>query len=39
MNMRNNNHTLKIGMDYYADKKNVFGVVLNGFGFFGQAKT
>ncbi|MFT3934313.1 MAG: TonB-dependent receptor [Chitinophagaceae bacterium] len=36
MNMRNNNHTLKIGMDYYADKKNVFGVVLNGFGFFGH---
>ena len=36
MNMRNNNHTLKIGMDYYADKKNVFGVVLNGFGFFGR---
>ncbi|MEO5590926.1 MAG: outer membrane beta-barrel family protein [Chitinophagaceae bacterium] len=36
MNMRNNNHTLKIGIDYYADKKNVFGVVLNGFGFFGK---
>ncbi|MEO5683278.1 MAG: TonB-dependent receptor [Chitinophagaceae bacterium] len=35
-NMRNNNHTLKVGMDYYADKKNVFGVVLNGFGFFGS---
>ncbi len=36
MNMRNNNHTLKVGMDYYANKKNVFGVVLNGFGFFGR---
>ncbi len=35
-NMRNNNHTLKIGLDYYADKKNVFGIVLNGFGFFGR---
>jgi outer membrane receptor protein involved in Fe transport len=38
MNMRNNNHTLKIGMDYYADKKNVFGIVLNGFGFFGRPR-
>jgi len=38
MNMRNNNHTLKIGMDYYADKKNVFGVVVNGFGFFGRPR-
>jgi len=36
MNMRNNNHTLKLGMDYYANKKNVFGVVVNGFGFFGR---
>lgn len=36
MNGRNNNHTLKVGMDYYANKKNVFGVVLNGFGFFGR---
>ena len=35
-NFRNNNHTLKVGLDYYADKKNVFGVVLNGFGFFGR---
>ncbi|OQP41021.1 hypothetical protein A4H97_15590 [Niastella yeongjuensis] len=32
----NNNHTLKLGFDYYADKKNVFGIVLNGFGFFGR---
>jgi hypothetical protein len=35
-NFRNNNHTLKAGFDYYADKKNIFGVVLNGFGFFGR---
>jgi len=35
-NFRNNNHTLKVGFDYYADKKNVFGIVLNGFGFFGR---
>ncbi len=35
-NFRNNNHTLKFGLDYYLDKKNVFGVVLNGFGFFGR---
>jgi iron complex outermembrane receptor protein len=35
-NFRNNNQTLKVGFDYYADKKNIFGVVLNGFGFFGR---
>ncbi|OQP60276.1 TonB-dependent receptor domain-containing protein [Niastella populi] len=35
-NFRNNNQTLKAGFDYYADKKNIFGVVLNGFGFFGR---
>ena len=35
-NFRNNNYTLKLGFDYYADKKNVFGIVLNGFGFFGR---
>ena len=35
-NFRNNNHTLKLGFDYYADKKNVVGVVVNGFGFFGR---
>jgi iron complex outermembrane receptor protein len=35
---RNNNHTLKVGMDYYADKKNIFGFVLNGFGFFGRPR-
>lgn len=32
----NNNHTLKIGMDWYANKKNVFGIVLNGFTFNGH---
>jgi iron complex outermembrane receptor protein len=35
-NFRNNNHTIKAGFDYYADKKNIFGVVVNGFGFFGR---
>jgi outer membrane receptor protein involved in Fe transport len=35
-NFRNNNHTVKLGFDYYADKKNVVGVVVNGFGFFGR---
>ncbi|HEX6426816.1 MAG TPA: outer membrane beta-barrel protein, partial [Niastella sp.] len=35
-NLRNNNYTLKAGFDYYADKKNVIGIVMNGFGFFGR---
>ena len=37
-NFKNNNHTIKLGADYYADKKNVFGIVLNGFGFFGHPR-
>ena len=32
----NNNHTLKLGLDYYANKKNIFGIVLNGFTFKGH---
>jgi iron complex outermembrane receptor protein len=32
----NNNHTLKLGMDLYADKKNTFGVVVSGFLFKGH---
>jgi len=32
----NSNHTLKLGMDYYADKKNVFGIVASGFLFDGH---
>jgi iron complex outermembrane recepter protein len=32
----NNNHTLKLGMDWFADKKNVFGVVASGFVFNGH---
>ena len=32
----NNNHTLKLGMDYFADKKNTFGVVVSGFEFSGH---
>lgn len=32
----NNNHTLKLGLDYFADKKNTFGVVISGFTFSGH---
>jgi iron complex outermembrane receptor protein len=32
----NNNHTLKLGLDWYADKKNVFGIVASGFTFHGH---
>ncbi|HKZ68174.1 MAG TPA: outer membrane beta-barrel family protein, partial [Chitinophagaceae bacterium] len=32
----NNNHTLKLGLDWYANKKNVFGVVVSGFEFSGH---
>ncbi|HEX2630312.1 MAG TPA: outer membrane beta-barrel protein [Chitinophagaceae bacterium] len=32
----NNNHTLKLGLDYQADKKNSFGVVVSGFTFSGH---
>jgi len=32
----NNNHTLKLGMDWFASKKNTFGVVLQGFTFSGH---
>jgi iron complex outermembrane recepter protein len=34
----NNNHTLKLGLDYFADKKNTFGVVLSGFQFAGHPR-
>ncbi|HNU87145.1 MAG TPA: TonB-dependent receptor, partial [Ferruginibacter sp.] len=33
---RNNNYTLKLGMDYTPNKKNSFGIVLNGFLFAGR---
>jgi outer membrane cobalamin receptor len=33
---RNFNHTLKLGFDWNANKKNVFGMVLNGFAFNGH---
>jgi outer membrane receptor protein involved in Fe transport len=33
---RNNNNTLKVGLDWYADKKNTFGIVLSGFAFSGH---
>ena len=32
----NNNHTLKLGLDYFADKKNTFGFVVSGFTFSGH---
>ena len=32
----NANHSVKIGLDYYADKKNTFGIVLSGFTFRGH---
>ena len=33
---RNNNYTLKLGLDYTPNKKNSFGIVLNGFLFAGR---
>jgi len=35
-NGRNNNYSMKVGMDFFKNKKTVFGVVFNGFGFFGR---
>jgi len=35
-NGRNNNYTLKLGFDFFQSKKTVWGVVLNGFTFFGR---
>ncbi|MBL0356617.1 MAG: carboxypeptidase regulatory-like domain-containing protein [Chitinophagaceae bacterium] len=32
----NTNHTLKLGFDYFADKKNTFGVTISGFTFKGH---
>jgi hypothetical protein len=32
----NENHTLKLGVDYQANKKNIFGVVVSGFAFNGH---
>lgn len=32
----NNNQTLKLGMDVFADKKNTFGFVISGFAFNGH---
>src|SRR5260370_24297181 len=32
----NNNHTLKLGLDWYADKKNILGAVVSGFTFNGH---
>lgn len=33
---RNNNYSLKLGVDYQPNKNNVFGIVLNGFLFAGR---
>ncbi len=33
---RNHNHTLKVGLDFFANKKNTFGVVLSGFSLEGR---
>jgi len=35
-NFRNNNYTLKLGMDYSPNKKTTYGIVLNGFLFAGR---
>ena len=32
----NNNHTLKLGLDWYKSKKDIFGVVVSGFMFNGH---
>ena len=32
----NNNHTLKLGLDYSPNKKNTFGIVVSGFTFSGH---
>jgi iron complex outermembrane recepter protein len=32
----NNNHTLKLGLDYFANKKNTYGIVASGFIFNGH---
>ncbi len=37
-NFTGNNYTAKMGMDYTASKKNVFGIVLNAFMFSGRPK-
>lgn len=33
---RNNNYTLKLGLDYTPNKRNTYGIVLNGFLFAGR---
>lgn len=35
---RNNNYTVKLGMDYSPNKNNTFGIVLNGFLFAGRPR-
>ncbi|MGZ5134600.1 MAG: TonB-dependent receptor domain-containing protein [Flavitalea sp.] len=35
-NGRNNNYSAKIGFDFFQNKKTVWGIVLNGFTFFGR---
>ena len=38
-NGRNNNYTMKVGLDFYKNKKTVIGVVFNGFAFFGRPQN
>ncbi|MBX2921367.1 MAG: TonB-dependent receptor [Chitinophagaceae bacterium] len=33
---KNNNHNVKLGLDYYISNKDVLGFVVTGFGFFGR---
>ncbi|MFT3910847.1 MAG: TonB-dependent receptor [Ferruginibacter sp.] len=37
-NFRNNNYTLKLGLDYTPNKKTTYGIVLNGFLFAGRPR-
>jgi iron complex outermembrane recepter protein len=36
---RNNNYTLKLGLDFYQNKNTTWGIVLNGFKFFGRPRN
>lgn len=35
-NGRNNNYTVKVGLDFFKNKKTTWGIVLNGFSFAGR---
>jgi iron complex outermembrane recepter protein len=38
-NGRNNNYTLKLGLDFYQNKKTTWGIVMNGFTFAGRPRN